>query len=217
MAGRSDVELLEDLLALEQRLVSTYEAALRRDVIAPELGRALRDQEREHVHALEQALAGAGRRNPRAMVPSPELGAVLRDRDAFVLFALDLEEEAVGAYAQSAAEIRNPRLRQPLGSIMACEAAHAVVLREARRAHARRLGERLRVDYSERGMGFISTPGPLELMVILVIALIVLGPQKLPEAARSVGRGMRELKESLTADDDEKDAYDYEEPREAKS
>jgi sec-independent protein translocase protein TatA len=59
-------------------------------------------------------------------------------------------------------------------------------------------------------MGFISAPGPLELMVILVVALIVLGPQKLPEAARSVGRGMRELKDSLTADDDEDS---YEEPR----
>jgi sec-independent protein translocase protein TatA len=58
-------------------------------------------------------------------------------------------------------------------------------------------------------MGFISAPAPLELMVILVIALIVLGPQKLPEAARSVGKGMRELKESLTADDDEPD-YDDE-------
>ena len=57
-------------------------------------------------------------------------------------------------------------------------------------------------------MGFISAPGPLELMVILVVALIVLGPQKLPEAARSVGRGMRELKESLTSDDDEPDPYD---------
>ena len=66
-------------------------------------------------------------------------------------------------------------------------------------------------------MAFFSAPGPLELMVILVIALIVLGPQKLPEAARSVGRGMRELKQSLSADDDERDAYDYEEPREAKS
>jgi sec-independent protein translocase protein TatA len=57
-------------------------------------------------------------------------------------------------------------------------------------------------------MGFISAPAPLELMVILVIALIVLGPNKLPEAARSVGKGMRELKESLTADDDEPDSYD---------
>ncbi|MBA3261944.1 MAG: twin-arginine translocase TatA/TatE family subunit [Thermoleophilaceae bacterium] len=56
-------------------------------------------------------------------------------------------------------------------------------------------------------MGFISAPGPLEMLVILVIALIVLGPQRLPEAARSVGRGMRELKESLQSHDDEDDPY----------
>ena len=56
-------------------------------------------------------------------------------------------------------------------------------------------------------MGFISAPGPLEMMVILVVALIVLGPQRLPEAARSVGRGMRELKESLQGVDDDDDAY----------
>ena len=65
-------------------------------------------------------------------------------------------------------------------------------------------------------MGFISAPGPLELMVILVVALIVLGPARLPEAARSVGRGMRELKESLTADDDDDDEPDpYDEPSKA--
>jgi sec-independent protein translocase protein TatA len=57
-------------------------------------------------------------------------------------------------------------------------------------------------------MGFLSAPSPLELMVILVVALIVLGPSRLPEAARSVGRGMREFKESLTAADDEPDPYD---------
>ena len=58
-------------------------------------------------------------------------------------------------------------------------------------------------------MGFISAPSPLELMVILVVALIVLGPSKLPEAARSVGKGMREFKASLTdADEDEPDPYD---------
>jgi sec-independent protein translocase protein TatA len=57
-------------------------------------------------------------------------------------------------------------------------------------------------------IGFISAPGPLELLVILAVALIVLGPARLPEAARSVGRGMRELKESLQgADDDEDDPY----------
>ena len=59
-------------------------------------------------------------------------------------------------------------------------------------------------------MGFISAPGPLELMVILVVALIVLGPQKLPETARSIGKGMRELKDSLSGvdDDDETDRID---------
>jgi sec-independent protein translocase protein TatA len=54
-------------------------------------------------------------------------------------------------------------------------------------------------------MGFISAPGPLEMLVILVIALIVLGPKRLPEAARSVGRGMRELKDSLSGVNDDDD------------
>jgi sec-independent protein translocase protein TatA len=47
--------------------------------------------------------------------------------------------------------------------------------------------------------------GPLELVVVLVIALIVLGPKKLPEVGRSVGRGMREFKESLSGESPEAD------------
>ncbi len=50
--------------------------------------------------------------------------------------------------------------------------------------------------------------GTLEIIVVLVIALIVLGPKRLPEMARSLGRGVRELKESMSldpADDDEED------------
>ena len=42
--------------------------------------------------------------------------------------------------------------------------------------------------------------GPLELVVLLVIALLVLGPKRLPEVGRSVGRGMREFKGALTGD-----------------
>jgi sec-independent protein translocase protein TatA len=42
--------------------------------------------------------------------------------------------------------------------------------------------------------------GPLELIVVLVIALIVLGPKKLPEVGRSIGHGMREFKESLSGE-----------------
>jgi sec-independent protein translocase protein TatA len=64
----------------------------------------------------------------------------------------------------------------------------------------------------------ISAPGPLELLVILVVALLVLGPKRLPEAARSVGRGMRELKESLAGvndhdEDDHEDERDHERER----
>ena len=42
--------------------------------------------------------------------------------------------------------------------------------------------------------------GPMELIIVLAIALIVLGPKKLPEVGKSVGRGMREFKESLAGD-----------------
>lgn len=51
--------------------------------------------------------------------------------------------------------------------------------------------------------------GPMELIIVLVIALIVLGPKRLPEVGRSVGKGMREFKDSLSGmnlDDDEEEA-----------
>jgi sec-independent protein translocase protein TatA len=50
--------------------------------------------------------------------------------------------------------------------------------------------------------------GPMELIVILAIALIVLGPKKLPEVGRSIGKGMREFKESLSGDSDRRDDDD---------
>ena len=42
--------------------------------------------------------------------------------------------------------------------------------------------------------------GPGELIIVLVIALIVLGPKRLPEVGRSIGNGMREFKDSLSGD-----------------
>ena len=40
--------------------------------------------------------------------------------------------------------------------------------------------------------------GAGELLLILAIALVVLGPKKLPEAGRSLGRGLREFKDSVS-------------------
>lgn len=36
--------------------------------------------------------------------------------------------------------------------------------------------------------------GPLEILVVIVVALLVFGPSRLPEVARQVGRGIREVK-----------------------
>ncbi len=38
--------------------------------------------------------------------------------------------------------------------------------------------------------------GPLELIVILVIALLILGPGKLPEVGASIGKGLREFRKA---------------------
>jgi sec-independent protein translocase protein TatA len=43
--------------------------------------------------------------------------------------------------------------------------------------------------------------GPMELIIVLVIALLILGPKKLPDVGRSVGRGMREFKDSIAGRD----------------
>jgi sec-independent protein translocase protein TatA len=58
--------------------------------------------------------------------------------------------------------------------------------------------------------------GPMELVIVLVIALLVLGPKRLPEVGRSLGHGMREFKNSLTGDrrdeDDDDDVAGLGEP-----
>jgi sec-independent protein translocase protein TatA len=51
--------------------------------------------------------------------------------------------------------------------------------------------------------------GPMELLVVGIIALIVLGPKRLPEVGRSLGKGLREFKDSMagiTDDEEEKKA-----------
>jgi hypothetical protein len=72
-------------------------------------------------------------------VPSPELTAALRSRASFGRYAIELEDQTVAAYTEAAPSIGHPQLRQALGSILVCGAAHIVALRDA-------LGVRLLVN-----------------------------------------------------------------------
>lgn len=56
--------------------------------------------------------------------------------------------------------------------------------------------------------------GPLEIVVVMIIALIVLGPKKLPELARATGRGMREFKEAVSMDSSDDERKREERPEE---
>jgi sec-independent protein translocase protein TatA len=45
----------------------------------------------------------------------------------------------------------------------------------------------------------------MELIVVLAIALIVLGPKRLPDAGRSLGRGLREFKGAISGGDESRE------------
>ena len=47
---------------------------------------------------------------------------------------------------------------------------------------------------------------PTHLLLILVVALLVLGPKRLPEVGRMLGKGIRDFRHAVSLDDDERDA-----------
>ncbi len=49
--------------------------------------------------------------------------------------------------------------------------------------------------------------GPMEILVVLIIALVVFGPKRLPELGRSLGKGIREFKGTVSGDEDEADEH----------
>jgi sec-independent protein translocase protein TatA len=59
--------------------------------------------------------------------------------------------------------------------------------------------------------------GPLELIVVLIIALIVFGPKRLPELGRSLGRGIREFRGSIGGDKEDDEDRELRELQESKA
>ena len=54
--------------------------------------------------------------------------------------------------------------------------------------------------------------GPLELAIVLIIALVVFGPKRLPELGRSLGKGIREFRGSVSGDSAEPEQPEAIEP-----
>jgi TatA/E family protein of Tat protein translocase len=50
--------------------------------------------------------------------------------------------------------------------------------------------------------------GPLEIIVVLIIALVVFGPKRLPELGSSLGRGIREFRSTVTGEKSEEEDED---------
>ena len=56
--------------------------------------------------------------------------------------------------------------------------------------------------------------GPMEIAIVLIIALVIFGPSRLPELGKSAGKGFREFKASITGNDDDEARKDAKlEPR----
>ena len=58
--------------------------------------------------------------------------------------------------------------------------------------------------YSSCMPGWVGWP---ELLVLVVVLLLIFGPKRLPEMGRSVGKGLREFKDSITGKEDREQAH----------
>jgi sec-independent protein translocase protein TatA len=48
----------------------------------------------------------------------------------------------------------------------------------------------------------ISNIGPLEIGIVLVIALLVFGPKRIPELGNSLGRGIKDFRRGIDGEDE---------------
>ena len=173
--------------------------------------RRFRDQEQEHADALTTALTSLGGTPPAPPQGVADVDKVVeglrdvRSRADVLSFLIELETAAVAAYFDAHAKLGEAKLLQSAATIMATEGQHLVVLRRAAGTepvpNAFETGTELMLtihDPQEAAKPCHSTSEPGELLLILAIALVVLGPKKLPEAGRSLGRGLREFKDSVS-------------------
>lgn len=137
-AGSSgDADVLERALGLEQAAVFAYRTVAAGGKLGPttRVARLFAEQEQEHADALTRAVEAHGGTPPAKParirdVPGLEVAAEGTATD-ILTFAVELETMATKAYYEAQGRLRAPRLVLLSATIMAADAQHLVVLRQA--------------------------------------------------------------------------------------
>jgi rubrerythrin len=128
---QSDAAILASLLDLERSAVVAYDTLAARLTGAPlASARSFAAQERAHAAALDRAIGrlGAPPSAPKSAVEYRSTFPPLSSAHDALAFALDVENTAIGAYADALGKLATPPLRVTLASILATESEHAAVL-----------------------------------------------------------------------------------------
>jgi rubrerythrin len=128
---QNDAAILNTLLDLESSSVVAYDLIGRRlSGRSVALAHKLRDQEQAHADALRKLIPGLGQSAapPKTAAEYEATFPPLPNAHAALAFALDVENTAIGAYADAIGKVVTDAVRGRLAAILATESEHAAVL-----------------------------------------------------------------------------------------
>ena len=128
---QDDAAILTGLLDLESSAVVAYGViAQRLSGRDAALAQKLRAQEQAHAAALRRAIPRLGQAptSPKTPAEYEATFPPLRNRRDALNFALDVEDTAIGAYADAIAKVVTDSVRRLLATILATESEHAAVV-----------------------------------------------------------------------------------------
>jgi rubrerythrin len=128
---QDDAGILNTLLDLESSAIVAYDTIGRKLTGRPAaLARRLRAQEAAHADALRRLIPPLGEQPEPAKSPAEYAATfpALTDARSALAFALDVENTAIGAYADAIAKLVTDDVRARIAAILATESEHAAVV-----------------------------------------------------------------------------------------